>query len=76
MQTEYILTPEEQAELGVYLKAIAEVQQQMAPAMRMIIRQQHLEGNWMLNVEGNKLLRQPDTVPPVKPPDTIPAEVK
>lgn len=60
MQTEYILTPEEQAELAVYLKAIAEVQQQMAPAMRMIIRQQHLEGNWALSSDGTKMLKQPD----------------
>lgn len=60
MQTEYSLTTEEQEELARYTKAIAEVQQQMAPAMRMIIRQQHLEGNWMLNSDGTKMLKQPD----------------
>jgi hypothetical protein len=75
MQTEYVLTSEEQAELAVYLKAIAEVQQQMAPALRMIIRQQRLEGQWGLSQDGTKMLRQPDPIP-LPTPDAIPAEAK
>jgi len=60
MQTEYVLTAEEKEEMAVYTKAIAEVHSQMAPALRMIIRQQHLTGNWALSPEGTKMLRQPD----------------
>jgi len=60
MQSEYSLTPEEQKEMGVYLSAISEVQKQMASALRMLVRQQHLEGNWGLSSDGTTLLRQPD----------------
>jgi hypothetical protein len=46
---EYLLTPEELAELNVYSQPIAELERQRQAVLRLIIRQQHLEGNWDWN---------------------------
>jgi hypothetical protein len=65
MPNEYILSPEEQDEVRGYLDARKEIEKQIAAALRMVFRQQHLEGNWTLNPEGTKLLKQVE--PPAFP---------
>jgi len=54
---EYILTAEEQAEMGQYLQALADVQKLMACVLKLIIKQQHLDGKWMLSEDGMRLIR-------------------
>ncbi len=57
MQDEYTLTEEEQEEIRGYTEPIRDLQKQMTVSLRMVIRQQHLVGDFILSAEGTKLIR-------------------
>lgn len=57
MQTEYTLTEAEQLEMQNYLAPMRTIQEQMGAALRMVVRQQNLNGDWVLNQDGTKLIR-------------------
>ncbi len=57
MTDEYTLTEEEQEEIRGYTEPMREIQKQMAVSLRMVIRQQHLVGDFILSADGTKLIR-------------------
>ena len=56
-KTEYTFSEHESAMLQEYNASIRELQQQQQGALRMIARQNNLDGNW--DVSENKLVKRP-----------------
>jgi hypothetical protein len=56
MTNEYVFTAVEKAAIAEFDSTIAELNAQKNGAIRMIARQQNLEGTW--NLSGDKLVRQ------------------
>jgi len=58
---EHPLTDKEYALISEYLSAMQGIQQQLEGAIKMIGKQNDLDGNWQL--QGNKLVK-PESEPP------------
>ncbi|MBZ5620060.1 MAG: hypothetical protein LAQ69_15245 [Acidobacteriia bacterium] len=54
---EYTLSEMELEEIRAYAAPMQELNKLMGAALRMLVRQQKLQGEWHLNAEGTKLVR-------------------